>query len=43
MKTDTAHEFWGEEWARADGTTKWEQPEPEVMIFAQTLPADARV
>ncbi len=43
MKTDTAHEFWGEEWARADGTTKWEQPEPEVMTFAETLPADARV
>lgn len=43
MKTDTAHEFWGEEWARADGTTKWEQPEPEVMAFADTLPAGARV
>lgn len=43
MKTDTAHEFWGEEWARADGTTKWEQAEPEVMAFAETLPAGARV
>ena len=43
MKTDTAHEFWGEEWARADGTTKWERPEPEVMAFAETLPAHARV
>lgn len=43
MKTDTAHEFWGGEWARADGTTKWEQAEPEVMAFADTLPAGARV
>lgn len=43
MKTDTAHEFWDGEWARADGTTKWERPEPEVMAFAETLPADARV
>lgn len=43
MKTDTAHQYWGTEWARADGTSKWEHPEPEVMAFAQTLPAGAAV
>ena len=43
MKTDTAHQYWGTEWARADGTSKWEHPEPEVMAFAQTLPAGAVV
>jgi tellurite methyltransferase len=43
MKTDTAHEYWGTEWARADGGSKWERPEAEVMDFAQTLPAGARV
>jgi len=43
MKTDTAHEYWGREWARADGTSKWEHPEGEVMDFATRLPAGARV
>ncbi len=42
-RTDTAHEHWNDEWARADGTTKWERPEPEVLAFARTLPAGARV
>lgn len=43
MKTDTAHQYWDTEWARADGTSKWESPEPEVMDFAQVLPAGAAV
>lgn len=42
-KTDTAHEYWGREWTRADGTTKWERPEPEVMAFAETLTPGAAV
>lgn len=43
MKTDTAHEYWGTEWARADGTSKWERPEAEVIDFAKTLTPGARV
>ncbi|MDP2739573.1 MAG: class I SAM-dependent methyltransferase [Pseudorhodobacter sp.] len=43
MKTDTAHAYWGEEWARADGTTKWERPEADVMAFAENLTAAAAV
>lgn len=43
MKTDTAHHYWGEEWARADGTSQWEHPEAEVMEFAKSLPAAAAV
>ena len=43
MKTDTAHVYWSTEWAQADGTSKWEQPEAEVMTFAQTLPSGAAV
>lgn len=43
MKTDTAHQYWGQEWARADGTTKWERAEPEVMAFAENLMPGARV
>jgi tellurite methyltransferase len=43
MTTDTAHEYWGREWARADGTSKWEQPEDEVLAHAATLPAGARI
>jgi len=43
MKTDTAHAYWGTEWAKADGTSKWERPEAEVMDFAENLPAGAAV
>lgn len=43
MKTDTAHLYWSTEWAQADGTSKWEQPEAEVMTFAQTLASGAAV
>ncbi|MGC9371581.1 MAG: class I SAM-dependent methyltransferase [Paracoccaceae bacterium] len=43
MTTDTAHEHWNTEWAAADGTSKWERAEPEVVAFAQTLPKGARV
>jgi tellurite methyltransferase len=43
MKTDTAHVYWGIEWAQADGNSKWERPETEVMDFAQTLPPGAAV
>ena len=41
MKTDTAHQYWATEWAQVDGTSKWEQPEADVMAFAQNLPAGA--
>ncbi|TKA95544.1 class I SAM-dependent methyltransferase [Cereibacter changlensis] len=43
MKTDTAHHYWAEEWARAEGAGKWEHPEPEVMAYAETLAPGARV
>lgn len=43
MKTDTAHVYWGTEWAQANGSSKWERAEPEVMHFAETLPAGAAV
>ncbi|MDY6860070.1 MAG: class I SAM-dependent methyltransferase [Pseudomonadota bacterium] len=43
MTTDTAYQHWNDEWAKADGTSKWEQAEPEVLSFAATLPAGARV
>jgi 2-polyprenyl-3-methyl-5-hydroxy-6-metoxy-1,4-benzoquinol methylase len=43
MKTDTAHIYWSTEWVQADGTSKWEQPEAEVMTFAQTLAPGASV
>lgn len=43
MKTDTAHQYWATEWAQVDGTSKWEQPEAEVMAFAENLPPGAAV
>lgn len=43
MTTDTAHEYWGREWAKADGTSKWEQPEAEVLDHAAMLPAGAQI
>jgi 2-polyprenyl-3-methyl-5-hydroxy-6-metoxy-1,4-benzoquinol methylase len=43
MKTETAHHYWATEWAQVDGTSKWEQPEADVMAFAQTLPAGAAI
>lgn len=43
MKTDTAHVYWGTEWAQADGTSKWERPEAEVMAFAENLIPGAAV
>jgi tellurite methyltransferase len=43
MTTDTAHEHWNTEWAAADGTSKWEVAETEVLEFAARLPKSARV
>lgn len=43
MTSDTAHQHWNEEWARADGSSKWEVAEPDVLAFAATLPKGARV
>lgn len=43
MTTDTAYEHWNTEWAVADGASKWEVAEPEVVEFAQMLPKGARV
>jgi tellurite methyltransferase len=43
MKTDTAHAYWGNEWANVDGKTKWERPEAEVMDLAHTLRSGAAV
>lgn len=31
MTTDTAHQFWNNQWREADATSKWAQPEPEVL------------
>lgn len=43
MTTDTAHEYWNALWATADDTSKWAQPEPEVIAHARSLPPGARV
>jgi len=43
MTTDTAPEYWDREWSRADGTSKWEQPEAEVLAHAALLPHGAHV
>ena len=43
MTTDSAHQYWNDHWAVADGTSKWARPEPEVMTHAATLPPGARV
>lgn len=43
MTTDTAHHYWNDEWAKADGSSKWAKAEAEVLAHAQTLPKAARV
>lgn len=43
MTTDSAHHYWNDQWATADGTSKWAKAEPEVLTHAATLPAGARV
>ena len=43
MTTDSAHHYWNDQWAVADGTSKWARPEPEVLAHAETLPVGARV
>ena len=43
MTTDTAHEYWNNQWAAADGTSKWAKPEPEVIVHAATLAPGSRV
>ena len=43
MTTDSAHHYWNDQWAAADGTSKWARPEPEVLAHAETLPVGARV
>jgi len=43
MKTDSAHLYWNDQWAAADGTSKWARPEAEVLAHAETLPPGARV
>ena len=43
MTTDSAHHYWNDMWAKADGTSKWAQPEPEVIAHARTLPKGSRV
>ena len=43
MKTDSAYQYWNDQWAVADGTSKWARPDPEVMTHAATLPPGARV
>ena len=43
MTTDSAHHYWNDQWATADGTSKWARPEAEVMAHAETLPPGARV
>lgn len=41
--TDTAHDYWNTEWQRADGSSRWARPEPEVLDHAQRLPKGARI
>ena len=43
MTTDSAHHYWNDQWAVADGTSIWARPEPEVLAHAATLPPGARV
>lgn len=43
MTTDSAHHYWNDMWAVADGSSKWAQPEAEVLAHAETLPRGARV
>lgn len=33
MTTDTAHQYWNNQWREADATSKWAQPEPEVLEY----------
>lgn len=43
MTTDSAHQYWNDQWVQADGTSKWARPEPEVLNHAALLPKGARV
>lgn len=43
MTTDSAHQYWNDQWAVADAGSKWAKPEPEVLALAATLPHGARV
>jgi tellurite methyltransferase len=43
MTTDSAHLYWNDQWATADGSSKWAKPEPEVLAHAETLHKGARV
>ena len=43
LTTDTAHHFWNDLWAKSDDSSKWAKAEPEVLAYARTLTAGARV
>lgn len=43
MKTDTADEHWNRQWAGIEAGSKWLTPEPDVMVWAETLKPGARI
>ncbi len=43
MTTDTAHQYWNDQWAMVDAPSKWARPEPEVMAHAENLAPRARI
>ena len=43
MKTDTADQHWDAHWSSEAVDTKWLTPEEDVMAWAATLPAGARI
>ena len=43
MTTESAHIYWNMEWQKADATSPWATPEPEVMTHTETLAAGSRI
>lgn len=43
MTTDSAHQYWNDQWAIVDAGSKWAKAEAEVLSHAATLSAGARV
>ena len=43
MTTDSAHQYWNDQWATVDARSKWAKAETEVLAHAATLCAGTRV
>jgi tellurite methyltransferase len=43
MTTDSAHQYWNDQWAVADASSQWAKAEAEVLAHAEAMPAGARV